>query len=224
MIKRGKAFFLALLLIAGLFTATSPAQAVTTSLKEGTDAAAALFDPLAISQVEITRTAGYPALTFDYLNSNDFRHANVKITLPGKAAVTLNNVGIRLKGQASRGDAKFPMKLKFDEFVAGQNYLGLKRMTLNNMVQDPSFVHEAIAYKMYRAAGVPAPRAGYSKVFVEGQSMGLYLTLESVDHPHLRRPIQLRHRAEQLLLRGHHWRHQSNSLEQCRSGSQPSRP
>jgi hypothetical protein len=105
----------------------------------------------------------------------------VKITLPGKAAVTLNNVGIRLKGQASRGDAKFPMKLKFDEFVAGQNYLGLKRMTLNNMVQDPSFVHEATAYKMYRAAGVPAPRAGYSKVFVEGQSMGLYLNLESVD-------------------------------------------
>ena len=181
MIKRGKAFFLALLLIAGLFTATTPAQAVTTSLKEGTDAAAALFDPLAISQVEITRTAGYPALTFDYLNSNDFRHANVKITLPGKAAVTLNNVGIRLKGQASRYDAKFPMKLKFDEFVAGQNYLGLKRMTLNNMVQDPSFVHEATAYKMYRAAGVPAPRAGYSKVFVEGQSMGLYLNLESVD-------------------------------------------
>jgi hypothetical protein len=54
-------------------------------------------------------------------------------------------------------------------------------MTLNNMVQDPSFVHEATAYKMYRAAGVPAPRAGYSKVFVEGQSMGLYLNLESVD-------------------------------------------
>jgi hypothetical protein len=181
MFKRGKAIFLALLLVSGLFGATSPAQAVTTSLKEGTDLAAPLFDPLAISKVEITRMAGYPALTFDYLNSNDFRHANVKITLSGKAAVTLNNVGIRLKGQASRGDAKFPMKLKFDEFVPNQNFLGLKRMTLNNMVQDPSFVHEATAYKMYRAAGVPAPRAGYSRVFVEGQSMGLYLNLESVD-------------------------------------------
>ena len=180
MFQRGKAFFLALALLASLLT-TSPAQAATTSLKEGTDPAAVLFDPLSISQIEITRTSGYPALTFDYLNSETFRHANIKITLPGKAAVTLNNVGIRLKGQASRYDAKYPMKLKFDEFVSGQNYLGLKRMTLNNMVQDPSFVHEATAYKMYRAAGVPAPRAGYSKVTVEGQSLGLYLNLESVD-------------------------------------------
>ena len=181
MVKRGKAFLLALVLLASFLTSGSPAQAATTSLKEGTDAAAVLFDPLSISQVAITHTTGYPNLTFDYLNSETFRHANVKITLPGKPAVTLNNVGIRLKGQASRGDAKFPMKLKFDEFVAGQNYLGLKRMTLNNMVQDPSFVHEATAYKMYRAAGVPAPRAGYSKVTVEGQSLGLYLNLESVD-------------------------------------------
>ena len=181
MLKRGKAFLLALVLLASFLTSGSTAQAATTSLKEGTDAAAVLFDPLSISQIEITHTAGYPNLTFDYLNSDTFRHANVKITVPGKPSVTLNNVGIRLKGQASRGDAKFPMKLKFDEFVSGQNFLGLKRMTLNNMVQDPSFVHEATAYKMYRAAGVPAPRAGYSKVTVEGQSLGLYLNLESVD-------------------------------------------
>lgn len=179
--KRGKAFLLALVLLASFLTSGASAQAATTSLKEGTDAAAVLFDPLSISQVEITHTAGYPTLTFDYLNTETFRHANVKITLPGKSSVTINNVGIRLKGQASRYDAKFPMKIKFDEFVAGQNFLGLKRMTLNNMVQDPSFVHEVTAYKMYRAAGVPAPRAGYSKVTVEGQSLGLYLNLESVD-------------------------------------------
>jgi spore coat protein CotH len=131
MLKRGKAFLLALVLLASFLTSGSPAQAATTSLKEGTDAAAILFDPLSISQVEITHTAGYPNLTFDYLNSDTFRHANVKITVPGKPSVTLNNVGIRLKGQASRGDAKFPMKLKFDEFVSGQNFLGLNHFFWN---------------------------------------------------------------------------------------------
>ena len=180
MLKRGKAFLLALTLLLGLAVAT-PAEAATTSLREGTDKAAVLFDPLAISQVELTHTYGYPNLTFDYLNSNDFRHADIKITLPGKAAVNLINVGVRLKGQASRGDAKFPMKIKFDAFVPKQLFLGLKRMTLNNMAQDPSFIHEATAYRLYRAAGVPAPRTGYSKVKVEGASMGLYLNIESVD-------------------------------------------
>ncbi|MCX6485247.1 MAG: CotH kinase family protein [Rhodoluna sp.] len=180
MLKRYKAFLLALTLLLGFAVAT-PAEAAVTSLKEGTDAAAVLFDPLAISQVELTHTTGYPTLTYDLLNTDTFQHANIKITLPGKAAVTLTNVGVRLKGQASRGDAKFPMKVKFDAFVPKQYFLGLKRMTLNNMVQDPSFIHEATAYKMYRAAGVPAPRTGYSKVKVEGASLGLYLNIESVD-------------------------------------------
>ena len=180
MLKRFQAFLLALTLLLGVAVA-SPAEATTTSLKEGTDPAAVLFDPLSISQVELTHTTGYPTLTYDLLNTDTFQHADIKITLPGKSAVTLTNVGVRLKGQASRGDAKFPMKIKFDAFVPKQYFLGLKRMTLNNMVQDPSFIHEATAYKLFRAAGVPAPRTGYSKVRVEGASFGLYLNIESVD-------------------------------------------
>ena len=180
MLKRSKAFLLALTLLLGLAVA-SPSEAAVTSLKEGTDAAAVLYDPLSISQVELTHTAGYPTLTYDLLNTETFQHADITITLPGKSPVTLTNVGVRLKGQASRGDSKFPMKIKFDAFVPKQLFLGLKRMTLNNMVQDPSFIHETTAYKMYRSAGVPAPRAGFSKVKVEGRSMGLYLNIESVD-------------------------------------------
>lgn len=181
MLKRLPAFLLTLALAIGALVASEPAQAATASAKEGSDLAAPLFDPLAISQVSLVHRQGYPNLTQGYLDSEEFRHANITITLPGKPAVTVNDVGVRLKGQASRYDDKFPMKIKFDAFVPGQKFLGLKRMTLNNMVQDPSFIHEVTAYRMYRAAGVPAPRAGYSKVFVEGTSMGLYLNLESVD-------------------------------------------
>jgi len=179
--KRAKAFLLAASLILGFAAATPADAAVATSLKEGTDAASVFYDPLAISQVELTHTAGYPTLNYDLLNTNTYQHADIKITLAGKPAVTLTNVGVRLKGQASRGDSKYPMKVKFDAFVPKQLFLGLKRMTLNNMVQDPSFIHEATAYKLYREAGVPAPRTGFAKVKVEGASMGLYLNIESVD-------------------------------------------
>ena len=143
--------------------------------------AAVLYDPLAVSKIELSRVAGGPALTFEYLNVSNYQHADVKITLTGKAPITIKDVGVRLKGQASRYDVKFPMKIKFDAFVKGQKFLGLKRLTLNNMVQDSSFIHEVTAYKLYRAAGVPAPRASYSQVSVDGTYYGVYLNLESID-------------------------------------------
>lgn len=181
MVKRAKALLLAFALTLGLVTGITPATAANPSLKEGSDLASVLFDPLAISKIELSRVAGGPALTFEYLNVPNYQHADIKITLPGKKPVTIKDVGVRLKGQASRYDTKFPMKVKFDAFVKGQKFLGLKRLTLNNMAQDQSFVHEVTAYKLYRAAGVPAPRAGYSQVSVDGLYFGLYLNLESID-------------------------------------------
>lgn len=181
MAKRAKALLLALALTLGLFTGITPASAATPTLKEGTDSAAVLFDPLAVTKIELSRVAGGPALTFEYLNVADYQHADIKITLAGKKPVSLKNVGVRLKGQASRYDVKFPMKIKFDAFVPGQKFLGLKRLTLNNMAQDSSFIHEVTAYKLYRAAGVPAPRASYSQVSVDGTYFGVYLNLESID-------------------------------------------
>lgn len=181
MFKRLATAFFAVLFVLTSLSISQPATAVATSLREGTDKASVLFDPLRFSKVELTKVSGGQDLTWDYLNSETYRPANIKITLPGQPAVTLKNVGLRLKGQASRGDAKFPMKIKFDAFVKGQKFLGLKRMTLNNMVQDPSFIHEVTAYKLYRSVGVPAPRTGYSRVFVGGVYFGLYLNIESID-------------------------------------------
>jgi hypothetical protein len=98
-------------------------------------------------------------------------------------------VGIRLKGEATfRGlDGKAAFKLKFNQFVKGQKFLGLKKMTLNNMLQDPSMVHEALAYQAFRAAGVPAPRTGYADVRLNGVDYGMHLNLETPDDVALKR-------------------------------------
>jgi hypothetical protein len=93
-------------------------------------------------------------------------------------------VGIRLKGGSGsfRGlGGKAAFKLKFNEFVKGQKFLGLKKLTLNNMVQDPSMVHEALAYDAFRAVGVAAPHTGYAYVFVNGVDYGIHLNLETID-------------------------------------------
>ena len=59
--------------------------------------------------------------------------------------------------------------------MSGQRFLGLKKLTLNNMVQDASMVHEGLAYRAFRAVGVPAPRTGYAFVRLNGSAYGVYL-------------------------------------------------
>jgi hypothetical protein len=94
-------------------------------------------------------------------------------------------IGIRLKGNPGASfedlDGKSAFKLKFDEFVDGQKFFGLEKMTLNNMVQDGSMLHETLAYGAFRDVGVPAPRTGYAFVRVNEEPYGLYLNLESLD-------------------------------------------
>jgi len=96
---------------------------------------------------------------------------------------TLQRVGVRLKGRATFRDIndKAAFKIKVDEFVPGQRLLGLRRLTLNNMVQDPDFARERLAYHLYREAGVPAPRCASARLIVNGQPWGLYANVETLD-------------------------------------------
>ena len=91
-------------------------------------------------------------------------------------------VGVRLKGHGSfrplPGKAAFKFKLNW---VSGQKLLGLKKMTLNNMAQDPSRIHELLAYTLHRAAGVPASRSGFTFVTLNGEDYGLYSNIETYD-------------------------------------------
>jgi len=93
-------------------------------------------------------------------------------------------VKVKIKGMASvQGfDRKPSLKIDFEK-----PFCGLKNLALNNMVQDTSFVNEALAYKTYEAMGVPAPRLGYSSVVVNGAPLGLYLSLETIDKRFLAR-------------------------------------
>lgn len=93
-------------------------------------------------------------------------------------------VGIELKGNLGSlrsVNEKAAFKIKFDKFVEGQRFLGLEKMTLNNMVQDPSMIHETTTYQAFHDMGVPAPHVGYSYLTVNGKSYGLHLNIETQD-------------------------------------------
>jgi hypothetical protein len=161
----------------------------TTIYNEGTDQAAAFYNPVVVSNINLT----LPQQSVDTLNNDPltkiYQSANIRITTADGTVTTLNNIGVRLKGQASRKNLyeKAPLKLKFDAFVKGQKFMGLTRMTLNSMIQDPSFVREDTAYRIYRAMGLVAPRTTYSWVTLNNADFGLYMNVESIDAQMLKR-------------------------------------
>lgn len=112
-------------------------------------------------------------------------HGRIEVRLTDGSVVTLDDVGVRLKGQwgsARNLDQKAAFLIKTNEFVAGQKLLGLSKFALNNMVQDPSMIHEQLAYLVFREMGIAAPRTGYANVTFNDELYGLYATVEVVDN------------------------------------------
>lgn len=108
----------------------------------------------------------------------------------GFEGVWLEPVGVRIKGQwgsLRTLDSKAALKINLDWFVEGQRLRGLEGLTLNNMVQDASAIHERIAYTIFRDAGVPAPRTSHVALYLNGEYRGLYTNLETMDDSFLER-------------------------------------
>ena len=96
---------------------------------------------------------------------------------------TYDDVAIRLKGHRSmrKLSDKPAFKLRFDKYDDKGRFLGQKKMTLNNMVEDPTMLHEIFGYRLYREAGVKAPNVGYATVYLNGEDKGLYAIVETID-------------------------------------------
>gem|GEM_PF-2628453 len=96
---------------------------------------------------------------------------------------TWGHIAVRTKGENSWRsiDEKPSLKLKFDAYLDGNHFLGMDGLTLNAMNDDPSMMHERLAYQMYREAGIPAARANHAKVYLNDEYYGLYTVLDTVD-------------------------------------------
>ncbi len=125
--------------------------------------------------------------------SRDALAADPYTEVPGSLAFQgawISPVGIRLKGQIGSYrtlDQKAAFRISLDTYLPGQRLRGLEHLTLNNMVQDPSLVHERLAYQLMRSGDVPAPRVAYAAVYLNGAYRGLYLNVETNDDQFLQR-------------------------------------
>jgi hypothetical protein len=119
-------------------------------------------------------------------NDRDYVRATVK-----EGNTVYEEVGIHLKGAAGSrralDDDKPAFTLNFDKFVDDQHFHGLDKLSLNNSVQDGSYMTEAICSELFLAAGVPTTRTTHARVWLNGRDLGFYVLKEGFDKAFLRR-------------------------------------
>jgi spore coat protein H len=104
--------------------------------------------------------------------------------------VVYTNVSVHLKGSAGSFrpfDDRPALTLNFSKFAAGQKFHGWSKLSLNNSVQDSSFIGETLSRELFVLAGVPAPKATHATVVVDGRDLGLYVVTEGWGKPFLRK-------------------------------------
>jgi spore coat protein CotH len=117
-------------------------------------------------------------------NPLDEEYHETSVTLNG---VTLDSVAIRTKGGSSlrsvaeSDSERYSFKIDINKYVDGQKFFGLKKFTLQNSFNDPSFMRETIAYDLLDELGVPTPQHSYVNVYINNELLGLYLMVEAVD-------------------------------------------
>jgi hypothetical protein len=77
---------------------------------------------------------------------------------------------------------------KIDLSAAGgdDRVAGMAQLNLKAMYNDPAQMREALAWRLFRVAGVPAPRHTYAKMAINGRYLGLFSLIEQVDRRFLK--------------------------------------
>src|SRR5262245_42769104 len=99
----------------------------------------------------------------------------------------VRNIGIRSRGTASRSEVKPGLRVDFDRYADDQTFLGLTSFVLRNNTTDRTNLRERISMLMFDRMGVPAPREAHTRLFVNGDYVGLYSIVESIDKNFLAR-------------------------------------
>jgi hypothetical protein len=97
-----------------------------------------------------------------------------------EAGKVYEKVRLRIKGAVGSFraiDDKPSLTLDFGA-DADRRFHGLRRIHLENSVEDPTYLNQLLGGDIFRAAGIPAPRATYALVSLNGRPSALYVLRE----------------------------------------------
>lgn len=103
--------------------------------------------------------------------------------------IRVRNVGVRVRGLATRSATKPGLRIDFNRYVSEQVFLGMAAIVLDNALKDPSLLRERTSMAFIRRMGQPAPRESFGRVYINGAYEGLYTLVEAVDTLFLAREL-----------------------------------
>ncbi len=158
------------------------------------------FDPMRVLEVQLTiPKADWDTLRFQQRDGRaEFSKERLDQPVPkpytwfqADAVIDgtpVSRIGVRKRGfYGSRSVDRPALNLDLARFTKGQGWGGLSEMRLHNNRQDPAQLRQALAYQVFTAAGVPAPRCRLAHVTVNGQDLGIYSQVEAIDDVFLKR-------------------------------------
>jgi CotH kinase protein len=106
-----------------------------------------------------------------------------RIPSPGGGGVLFSTQAFTLKNSGNRTlrAPKPSWRIILDAAGHGNRLAGMTRINLKAMYNDPSQMREALAWRLFGIAGVPAPRHTYAKLAFDATYRGLFSVIEHVD-------------------------------------------
>ncbi|MEK7253372.1 MAG: CotH kinase family protein, partial [Bacteroidota bacterium] len=99
----------------------------------------------------------------------------------GSLVDTLENVGVKIRGNTSVGAAKKSFRVSFNTYESGRKWQGLEKLNLLGNHNDPVVARAKISWDLLRRMGIPAPRSNHVRLYFNGDYRGLYVNVEHVD-------------------------------------------
>lgn len=141
-----------------------------------------IYRPHEVAEIRVTMDQQELLAIIDNPNSNVYRNCTIRF-INSVVDTTVENVGIRARGNVARDNTKFPWKLSFNKFVQGREFFGVKKFNIMADANDPSLSRSRSSWNAYRGMGVPACRTHHLWWTInDGEDVqGVYLNIEQVD-------------------------------------------
>lgn len=143
------------------------------------------YDTGVIQDIKITFEAKNWRYLLDSLRYNGDDLLAGKVEINGQK---LEGIGVRYRDARAftPGGRRNGLFVQLDWQKGGQTYQNYEALDLSSALRDPSMIREVLGYEIARQY-MPAPKANYAKVFINGEYYGLFVNQEHISTAFLTR-------------------------------------
>lgn len=145
-----------------------------------------IFNSTTVAQIRLTMSEESLQYLLNPANSHsqDYQKSTMWFD-NGIVSKYIAAIGVRLKGNSSRGYAKKSWKLSFTEYDDDADWDGIHKLALKGFQTDPSYLRDPMATSVAYSMNAYIQRFGWAELYINNQSYGYYLINEEVNKQYL---------------------------------------